>query len=155
MINTYNMSKQDKEILSKAYFAVLKNLELTDWFDADISVIGRESIRSLNLEHRGVDRVTDVLSFPSVEIKWPICPCSYKGEVDPDTGNLFLGDIMICKSKIREQAKEFGHSELRELVYLFVHGMLHLFGFDHIEKDDEEEMLEHQKAIMEDLGISR
>lgn len=155
MINTYRMSKEDREILTKAYFAVLKNLGLTDWFDIDISIVGRETIRSLNLEHRAVDRVTDVLSFPSVEIKWPICPCSYDGEIDPETGKLFLGDIMICKSKIREQAKEFGHSELRELVYLSVHGMLHLFGFDHMTAEDEEEMLSHQKAIMEDLGISR
>lgn len=155
MINTYRMNKQDKAILTKAYSAVLKNLGLTDWFDADVSIVGRDTIRALNLEHRGVDKVTDVLSFPSVEITWPICPCSYENDVDPETGKLFLGDIIICKSKIREQGKEFGHGELRELVYLFVHGMLHLFGFDHIEKEDEEEMLLHQNQIMEDLGISR
>lgn len=155
MINTYRISKSDKEWIHKAYKAVLKNLELTDWFDIDISVVGRDTIRSLNLEHRNVDKVTDVLSFPNVDITWPICHCSYKDDIDPDTGTLFLGDIMLCKSKIKEQAEEFGHSELREMVYLTVHGMLHLFGFDHMTKEDEEEMLSHQNAIMEYLGVNR
>lgn len=155
MINTYRMSKNDKDVILKAYKAVLKNLELTDWFDIDISIVGRDTIRALNFEHRNVDKVTDVLSFPNVDITWPICHCSYKDDIDPETGTLFLGDIMLCKSKIKEQALEFGHSELREMVYLSVHGMLHLFGFDHMTKEDEEEMLSHQNAIMEDLGVAR
>ena len=155
MIETYMTSKEEKEALKKAYYAVLRNLGLEDWFMIDFSVVGRDTIRSMNLENRGVDRVTDVLSFPNVEIKFPLRMCDYAADFDPLTGKLFLGDILICRSKVREQAKEYGHSELREFVYLSVHGMLHLFGFDHMEPEDEEDMNEHQKAIMADLGIGR
>ena len=155
MINTFRLSKEEKELLQKAYHAVIDNLELDDWFDVDVTAVGKEVIRSYNLEHRGVDKVTDVLSFPNVEFKWPIYQCAYKNELDPETGRLFIGDILVCRSKIKEQAKEYGHSEEREFVYLCVHGMLHLFGFDHIEKEDEEDMLAHQNAIMSKLGIER
>lgn len=155
MINTLRVSKEEKELINRAFQAVLDNLQLDNWFDVDVTAVGRDTIRSLNLEHRGVDRVTDVLSFPNVEISWPICPCNYKNDIDPYTGRLFLGDIMVCRSKIKEQAKEYGHSEEREFCYLCVHGFLHLFGFDHIQKEDEEEMLQHQNEIMQALGILR
>lgn len=148
-------SAAEKQQLKNAYYAVLRNLQLEDWFEIDCSVVGRDTIRSLNLEHRGVDRVTDVLSFPSVNITFPICICHYNDEINPESGKLFLGDIMICRSKVREQAKEYGHSELREFVYLAVHGMLHLLGFDHVTEEGEADMNEHQKAIMADLGIER
>jgi len=155
MINTLRLSAKEKELINKAYLAVLDDLELDDWFDVDVTAVGRDVIRAYNLEHRHVDKVTDVLSFPGVDIKWPIYQCDYRGELDPETGRLFLGDILVCRSKINEQAKEYGHSQEREFCYLFVHGMLHLFGFDHIEKEDEEDMLAHQRAIMEKLGITR
>ena len=155
MISTYMTSKLEKEWLKRAYYAVLQDLSLEDWFEIDVSIVGRETIRSLNHEHRGVDRVTDVLSFPNFEFTFPICMCNYTDEIDPETGKLFLGDIMICRSRMREQAKEYGHSELREFVFLAVHGMLHLFGFDHIKPEDEEDMCAHQRAIMEKLGVDR
>lgn len=155
MISTYMASKAEKEWLKKAYYAVLRNLDLEDWFEMDFSVVGKDTIRSLNLEHRGVDRVTDVLSFPTVELTFPVCICHYNDDINPETGKLFLGDIMICRSRMREQAKEYGHSELREFVYLAVHGMLHLLGFDHMIPEDEADMLAHQNAIMADLGIGR
>ena len=155
MINTLRLSAQEKELLNKAYLAVIDDLGLDDWFDVDVTAVGREAIRSYNLEHRKVDKVTDVLSFPSVDIRWPIFQCDYRNDLDPDTGRLFLGDILVCRSKINEQAKEYGHSVEREFVYLCVHGMLHLFGFDHVEKEDEEDMLAHQRAIMDKLGITR
>lgn len=155
MIQSYMASKEEKEYLAKAYYAVLRNLGLEDWFLIDFSVVGRDVIRSMNLENRGIDRVTDVLSFPSVDIKFPLRMCDYAADFDPLTGKLFLGDILICRSKVREQAKEYGHSELREFVYLSVHGMLHLLGFDHQTPEQEEDMNEHQSAIMADLGINR
>lgn len=155
MISTYMVSTADKAWLERAYYAVLRNLELEDWFEIDFSMVGQSTIRSLNLEHRNVDKVTDVLSFPNVNFTFPICMCNYQADINPETGKLFLGDIMICRAKVRAQAKEYGHSELREFVYLAVHGMLHLFGFDHMTPDEEADMLSHQKAIMADLGIER
>lgn len=155
MISTYMASKDEKEMLKKAYYAVLRDLQLEDWFEIDFSIVGRDTIRSLNLEHRNVDRVTDVLSFPTVQFTFPICMCDYTAEINPETGKLFMGDVIICRSQVRRQAKEYGHSELREFVYLAVHGMLHLFGFDHIVPEDEADMQAHQDAIMADLGIGR
>ena len=155
MINTLRLSAKEKELFKRAYLAVLEDLELDDWFDVDVTAVGKDVIRSYNLEYRNVDRVTDVLSFPNVEFRWPIFQCQYASQTDPETGRLFLGDILVCRSKINSQAKEYGHSQEREFVYLCVHGMLHLFGFDHIEKEDEEDMNAHQKAIMEKLGINR
>ncbi len=104
--------------------------------------VASEEIRALNLEHRSVDRVTDVLSFPAVE----------PGETPPDG---FFGDIVICPDRAREQAREYGHSVARELAFLTVHGALHLFGYDHMEKSEETYMLERQRAILERMGVPR
>lgn len=155
MISTFMASKAEKESLQKAYYAVINNLQLEDWFEIDFSIVGRDTIRSLNLEHRNVDKVTDVLSFPTVQFTFPICLCDYNADINPETGKLFLGDVIICRSKVKQQAKEYGHSELREFVYLAVHGMLHLFGFDHVDPEGEADMNAHQNAIMQALGIGR
>ncbi len=104
--------------------------------------ISPEEIRALNLEHRSVDRVTDVLSFPTAE----------PGETPADG---FWGDIVICPERAREQAREYGHSVERELAFLTVHGALHLFGYDHMEKSEETYMLERQRAILERMGVQR
>ena len=101
-----------------------------------------EEIRALNMEHRAVDRVTDVLSFPMAE----------PGETPPDG---FFGDIIICPERAKEQAEEYGHSVDRELAFLTVHGALHLFGYDHMEKREETYMLERQRAILERMGVPR
>jgi probable rRNA maturation factor len=89
-----------------------------------------------------VDRVTDVLSFPTAE----------PGETPPDG---FFGDIVICPDRAMEQAREYGHSLTRELAFLTVHGALHLFGYDHMEKREETYMLERQRAILERMGVPR
>ena len=101
-----------------------------------------EEIRALNLEHRAVDRVTDVLSFPAAE----------PGETPSDG---FWGDIVLCPQRAREQAGEYGHSMERELAFLTVHGALHLFGYDHMEKEEEAHMLKRQRAILERMGVPR
>ena len=75
--------------------------------------------------------------------------------VDPDTNELVLGDMMLCSEVIKEQAKEYGHSEMREFSFLVVHSMLHLFGYDHILDRDRMEMEEEQRTIMNALGIRR
>lgn len=108
----------------------------------DILAVEPEQIRTLNREHRGVDRVTDVLSFPSAE----------SGEIPPDG---FWGDIVLCPLRAKEQAAEYGHGLHRELSFLTIHGMLHLFGYDHIQPAEEERMLFEQRRILERMGLSR
>lgn len=92
-------------------------------------------IHQLNREFRQVDKVTDVLSFPD-------------GDVNPETNRRFMGDVLICRKVARRQAKELGHSLAREITFLQVHGTLHLFGYDHIEPEDEIKMLGLQREIM-------
>lgn len=130
-------------------------------YDIEISVtmVDRPSIREMNAQFREMDRPTDVLSFPMMEYDRPL---DFEGEafknsisLSPDTEELILGDIVLCSEVMKEQAAEYGHSELREFSFLVVHSMLHLFGYDHIEERDRMEMEKEQKAIMGLLGISR
>lgn len=127
--------------------------------EVNILITDQEHIRKYNLEFRGIDSATDVLSFPAVDYDSPAdfsiaCtdPNSY---FNPETGELILGDIILCHDRILSQAEEYGHSILREFAFLIVHSMLHLLGYDHIEEEEEKVMFTHQNQIMEQLGILR
>ena len=102
-----------------------------------------ENIHEYNREYRSVDRPTDVLSFPADEGDDLLAP--------PDG---FLGDIMISIPRAREQAKALGHSTEREILFLTVHGVLHLLGYDHMRPDDEQIMLPVQRSIVEGIELS-
>ncbi len=107
-------------------------------------------IATVNLEQRGVDAPTDVLSFPAFEISKGDRPVP-----DPDTGLVYLGDIVISLVRANAQAAEYGHSEARELGYLTVHGVLHLLGYDHERPEDAEKMRRAEEDILGSLGIAR
>ncbi|MCI6987205.1 MAG: rRNA maturation RNase YbeY [Eubacteriales bacterium] len=102
-----------------------------------------ENIHEYNREYRSVDRPTDVLSFPADEGDDLLAP--------PDG---FLGDIMISIPRAREQAKALGHSTEREILFLTVHGVLHLLGYDHMRPEDEQIMLPVQRSIVEGIELS-
>lgn len=104
--------------------------------------------KRLNQAFRGIDRATDVLSFPSTEPGEP--PIN-----DPDTGRRLLGEIVISVDRLRAQALEYGHSVTREAAFLAVHGLLHLLGYDHEEADAEAEMFGKQETILQRAGITR
>ena len=121
----------------------------------NVTVVEGAEIHRLNRETRNTDRVTDVLSFPMLEYS---SPCVLKDglqpwDIDPEDNSVFLGDIILCKEKIEEQSIEYGHTFLRESVYLTVHGLLHLFGYDHIEECDKVIMRQKEKEIMAILEI--
>ena len=103
-----------------------------------------EEIHKLNKTYRGIDRPTDVISFALED--------SNDFEVE---GIRVLGDIYVCIDKMKEQALEYGHSETRELSFLVCHGLLHLLGYDHMKKEEEQIMFEKQDKILERLGITR
>ena len=113
-------------------------------------------IRELNAEHRQIDRATDVLSFPMLELTpgEPIVVGPL--ELDPETGRLMLGDMVISVERARAQAEEYGHTLERELCFLAVHSTLHLLGYDH-EKSPEDEAVHFalQEEILEECGIRR
>ena len=103
--------------------------------EVNYAFVSPREIHRLNLQFRQVDRPTDVLSFPD-------------GDINPETNRRFMGDVLICRAVAKRQAKELGHSLAREITFLQVHGTLHLFGYDHIEPEDEVKMLGLQREIM-------
>jgi rRNA maturation RNase YbeY len=117
----------------------IKNAEVS------ISIVTSDEIQRLNKRYRGMDSVTDVLSFPLYR---EIAP-NHTDEV------IVIGDIIICLDRVMSQAYDYGHSFDRELAFLTVHGTLHLLGYDHINEDDENVMLSMQKRIMERLDLER
>ena len=122
----------------------------------EVSFVSGEEIRSLNRELRGIDKVTDVLSFPSLDLKvgQAIFVEDYPFEIDEE-GRLLLGSIAICLDRAKEQAEEYGHSFERELHYLFVHGVMHCLGHDHENEEEKALMRKEEEKVLEKLGITR
>lgn len=144
LINNENEDiKISDSMLKKIEEALKTALDLAGYgqdYEISISVVSPEKIRELNRDYRSVDKETDVLSFPLFE----------RGQI-PSSG--MLGDIVISSQRVKDQAKEFNHSEEREFIYLSIHSLLHLLGYDHIEDDDRLEMRSKEKEIMKKLGI--
>ena len=112
-----------------------------------------ERIHLLNKEFRNVDKSTDVLSFPMVFME-PGAFHADDSELDPESGRLLLGDVVLSLEHAKAQAREYGHSYVHETVYLTVHSMLHLLGYDHVDEAEEKaRMRGREKVIMERLGI--
>ena len=127
--------------------------------EVSVTLADKDEIHRVNKEFRQVDRPTDVLSFPMMEYDSPadFCGNSFQNSltVSPETDELILGDIMLCAPVICEQAEEYGHSILREFSFLVVHSQLHLFGYDHMEEEERNEMEQVQREIMKILNIER
>ena len=129
-------------------------------YDIEVSLllVDNESIKEINNETRNINNATDVLSFPNIEFSEP-GDFSKIDELDdvfePDSGELIIGDIVISQDKVKSQALEYGHSELREYAFLICHSMLHLIGFDHMEEDERKVMEGYQSEIMGILNILR
>lgn len=129
-------------------------------YEAQISLLITDdsTIHDINKKNRRVDNATDVLSFPAMEFEKPGDFSAADEDdtlFDPDSGELILGDIVINAARIRSQAADYGHSELREFSFLVIHSMLHLSGYDHETPEDEEVMINLQKDILNKLGITR
>ena len=135
---------------------------MTDFIDGDVPLsvefvfVDEEEIRRLNRELRKTDKVTDVLSFPSLEdIKGEALYAEdFPYEIDEE-GNLMIGSIAVCVKRAEEQAEEYGHSFERELHYLLVHGIMHCLGYDHMTDEEKAEMREKEEYILNKLGITR
>lgn len=141
---------------------ILYTIEREDFpYEAEVNLIlvDETRIQSLNLKYRGIDRATDVLSFPllSLEHAGDFTHIDEAGtdNLNPDTGEILLGDIVLCVPKIFAQAREYGHSVEREYAFLIVHSMLHLFGYDHMEPEDAAFMENKQREILNEMKISR
>ncbi len=148
-MNTYNIFNETDENLDE-YTDTLNGVleyalkyEKVDNAEFNIIFVSSDKIHEINREYRGVDRVTDVISFALEDSK----------EIELD--HRLLGDIYICLERAHEQAIEYGHSFLREICFLSVHGLLHLLGYDHMEPEDEKVMFGKQDDILDGYGIRR
>lgn len=129
--------------LAKTTFELLK---IKTNYEIDVSLVDDETIHEINRDYRKVDRVTDVISFAFNDDKDPKDPIK-----DPDIERM-LGEILICLPQAKRQAAEIGNTLQRELSFLFVHGLLHLLGYDHMKKEDEDIMFPLQDKILERTG---
>ena len=122
----------------------------------EILTVSQEEIQTLNRTQRKIDRVTDVLSFPSMEgIKGKQILQDEHGEELDEEGRIFLGSVVICEARAKQQAQEYGHSYERELFYLAVHGVLHCLGYDHESEDERAEMRALEEHIMKKMNLPR
>lgn len=136
-----NLTEETKKIYELLAYALKR--EQLDNVEFNVIFVDGKKIHEINKTYRNVDRVTDVISF-ALE--------------DNETIKLdhrLLGDIYICYEKALEQSKEYGHSFLRELSFLTIHGLLHLLGYDHMTKEEEEIMFKKQEDILSGFGINR
>ena len=130
------------EIVHKVLIHGLKKLKIQEAI-FNVIIVDNEYIHKLNKEYRNIDRETDVITFALEDDK----------TFNPDIR--ILGDVYISIDKAKSQSIEYGHSLLRELCFLAVHGMLHLLGYDHMEKKDEEVMFKLQEEILDEMDIKR
>ena len=132
--------------------AVYKTLGQKAYLKAEMVFSNGENMQYLNRTTRDVDSITDVLSYPSLEgIRGEVLlPENCRTELEGKY--IFLGSIVLCDEKIKEQAKEYGHSDVEEREYLIIHGLMHLFGYDHMTDEDKKEMRDKEKAVLKLLG---
>ena len=149
-------SEKNKHLdLKKLSDAVYRILGQEDNLSAELEFVSEEEIADLNKRLRNVVGVTDVLSFPSLD--------NVRGKViykknfpfDVDEGAVFIGSIAVCEKRAEEQANEYGHSVEREITYLVCHGLLHLFGYDHMIEEDKREMRDLEDKIMAEIDVLR
>lgn len=121
----------------------------------NILITDNEGIQKLNLEFRNIDAPTDVLSFPAYEFSGLLKDCINSIQTEEIEGDIFLGDIAISIERAKTQSEEYNHSLLRESVFLALHGLLHLIGYDHTTKEETQAMEEMQEKILDKINIKR
>jgi len=143
IINETNEEIKELEEINKLLDFALKYQNINNAI-FNIIIVDEETIREINKIYRDKDSVTDVISFALEDDKTFI-----------KTDFRILGDIYICLNKAKSQALEYNHSFLREIAFLSIHGLLHLLGYDHMEKEDEEVMFKLQEMILNEYGIKK
>ncbi len=148
MVEIYDLTRK-KELdeffddINEYYKKTLDVLDIKDEMDLSLIIVGKTKIRNINRDYRNIDRVTDVISFANID--------SDDYDYLVEEGEVNLGDIFINVDCVKSQAKKYEHSIKREFMFLFVHGMLHLLGYDHMEKEDEKIMFSLQDKIIGEL----
>ena len=148
------VSEGRRALIRRAIRTALAAEGVTAPCEVDVLLTDNSGIHAINLDMRGVDAPPDVLSFP----EFTLTPGDLRGEedADPGTGLIPLGDMVISMERVAAQAREYGHSESRELAYLAVHSVLHLLGYDHLDEGPEKaRMRRREEAVMTLVGLER
>lgn len=157
LINNGKCKDKYLNVVVDAYKKASKVLSLPEFLEVNIDFVSKREIRKINAQHRKIDKVTDVLSFPTLLpvdqygmglILDKLSKENFPTDINFETGNIILGDIYICLGVVKKQAREYGHSFERELSYLAVHGLLHLLGYDHMVDEDKKVMREMEEKIL-------
>ena len=145
---TFEWDEKWEKIVQKAVRTSLDHEEFESECEISISIVTNNEIQKLNKEFRNIDKETDVLSFPQLTFE--------EGEIADINENdeIILGDIVISIDKAKQQSEEYGHTLQREIAFLTVHSMLHLMGYDHMKEQEEKEMIEKQKEILQKAGFT-
>lgn len=154
VVDELNYEKIAKDVINKSLDICGIDYEC----EINLIITDDKTIHRLNNEYRGIDKKTDVLSFPMLEqedISNILNDKIYDIYLNNETNEIILGDIIISYDTMISQAKEYGHSIKREYAFLIAHSMLHLLGYDHIEKEEEKKMFALQNTILEELSILR
>ena len=156
MANLTIFCDKDNLSLTPLASAVHKTLKQKYNLSAEVVFVSPSEIQALNSSTRGIDKVTDVLSYPTLDgIRGKVVnPKDFPLELDDD-GNLFIGSIAVYEERAIQQAEEYGHSLTREITYLICHGLLHLLGYDHETDEDKKEMRGLEEEIMTAIKITR
>lgn len=154
-----DFTEEMKILINKAVEYTIKYENFNKPYELSIIITDNNEIREINKQFRGIDKETDVLSFPMLDFDEGYCE---DGEVEvdiedinPESGAVVLGDMIISLEKAKEQSIEYGHSFERELAFLVVHSMLHLLGYDHEEEEDRIIMRQKEEDILNNIGLSR
>lgn len=153
-----NTKKYQKTIHQVFHTAIQKLKPKYKKLEVSVAFVGKKAIKELNLMFRNNNQVTDVLSFPFLKKtngQKDITENAKASDCNPATNNLILGDVYICLKIAKKQAKEYGHSTEREIAYLALHGLLHLFGYDHTNAEDKEVMRSIEEEVLSTLHLTR
>lgn len=162
-INLKNENKAKKYLVNiiNALNTAEKVLKLScSDVEINVSFVSRLEIKRLNRDTRNVNKVTDVLSYPTLLtddsniIDKKISKKSFPFDINPETGNIVLGDIVICVPRCIAQSRKYGTTKTREICYLSVHGFLHLLGYDHMTDSDKQLMREKEELVMTEVGLN-
>lgn len=168
MVINYGFFSKDmlleyKQNLDAIFSLVISELKLTNQLEINLNLVSKRVIKKLNKLSRKVNKVTDVLSYPNInltptdtdKLSLLLSKTNFPNDINIHTGNLFLGEIMLCYPVIKKQAKLYENTLMREMCYMTVHGILHLLGYDHYEETDKKKMRIVEEKILKKINLQR
>ncbi len=148
------VSERAKTLIRRTIRTALAAEGVTQGCEIDVLLTDDRGIRKVNKAQRKVDKATDVLSFPALELRPGTLPTAE--DADPGSGLIPLGDMVLSYERVAAQAKEYGHARGRELAYLVTHSVLHLLGYDHMDEGEQKKrMRAHEEIVMDRLELGR